>query len=118
MITFSEVSMKANVTIRVNGRSWQRVKSFAKSGPDDRHYVLEMNRNNATVIFGDSEHGAIPPIGSNIQATYRHGSGNAGDVKLSYRASVRRIVDEVLWVAIRNRTNTISFEKHSRFKRK
>ena len=74
VLTFCVISMPAKVTIEVNGRRWQRVTSLTTSGPDDRHYVLKTTGGIATVIFGDGEHGAAPPTGSTVQATYRQGS--------------------------------------------
>ena len=108
--------MQAKVTIEVNGRRWQRVTSLAKSGPDDRHYVLKTTGDIATVIFGDGDHGAAPPTGSTVQATYRHASGKAGEVKLNYRASTSRTLDAALWVVIRNGTKAITFRRRKRFR--
>jgi hypothetical protein len=118
MLTFCVMSMLANVTIEVNGRRWQLVKSLAKSGPDDRHFVLKTTGDSATVIFGDGEHGTAPPTGSTVQATYRQGSGKAGEIKLNYRVSASRTQDQALWVVVRNGTKTISFERHRRFRPK
>ena len=118
VLTFCVRSMPANVTIEVNGRRWQRVMSLAKSRPDDRHYVLKTTGDRATVIFGDGEHGTAPPTGSTVRATYRQGSGRAGEIKLNYRVSASRTLDQALWVVIRNGTKAISFERHKRFRPK
>ena len=118
VLAFCVISMPVNVTIEVNGRRWQRVTSLAKSGPDDRHYVLKTTGDIATVIFGDGEHGTAPPTGSTVQATYRQGLGKAGEIKLNYRASASRTLDQVLWVVIRNGTKAITFERHKGFRRK
>ena len=37
---------------------WHEADSFMKSGPDDRHYV--MDRNKGRITFGDAKHGKIP----------------------------------------------------------
>ena len=87
--------MPAKVTIEVNGRRWQRVTSLTTSGPDDRHYVLKTTGGIATVIFGDGEHGAAPPTGSTVQATYRQGSGKAGEIKVNYRVPASRTVTKL-----------------------
>ena len=118
MLTFCVISMLANVTIEVNGRRWRPVTSLAKSGPDDRHYVLKTTGDIATVIFGDGEHGAAPPTGSTVQATYRQGPGKAGEIKLNYRVPASRTLYQALWVVIRNGTKAVTFERHKRFRRK
>jgi hypothetical protein len=55
---------------------WTEVASLAASGPDDRHFTLD--RETGEVRFGDGEHGRRPASGSQIEATYRCGSGRAG----------------------------------------
>jgi predicted phage baseplate assembly protein len=58
---------------------WQGQKHFFFSGPNDRHYVLERSR--GRLIFGDGEHGRVPPPGAAIMAKqYRTGGGLAGNV--------------------------------------
>jgi hypothetical protein len=118
VLTFCVMTMQAKVTIKVNSRPWQRVRSLARSEPDDRHYVLETTGDITTVIFGDGINGAIPSTGSKVQATYRFGSGAAGNVGLTYRVPVNRTLDEALWVVIRNGTKAITFERRKLFKRK
>src|SRR5215469_5977989 len=49
--------MKSRVLIRVNGRRWKQVKTFAKSGPTDRHYVLEVSGDKTTIVFGKRRSG-------------------------------------------------------------
>lgn len=57
---------------------WDEVDSFAASGPDDRHYVLDPEA--GEVRFGGM--GARPPqIGERVRASeYRYGGGAAGNV--------------------------------------
>jgi predicted phage baseplate assembly protein len=67
---------------------WQVVESFARSGPADRHFVLDTVR--GEVRFGPAirqpdggwrRYGAIPVAGSAIRlSAYRHGGGSAGNV--------------------------------------
>lgn len=110
--------MLPKITIKVNHRRWQQVKSFAKSGPTDRQYVAETNGTKTTISFGDGVHGARLPTGSNIEATYRTGSGKASEVKLSYRTASAPTLDQALWVAIRNRTPAISFGRYRHLRNK
>lgn len=58
---------------------WIAVDDFDASGPEDRHYVIEYEA--GEIRFGDGIHGAIPPRGSDIRATYRVGGGTRGNIK-------------------------------------
>jgi hypothetical protein len=74
--------------VRVNDVLWAAVTDFASSGPDDRHYRVIASPDGATaVLFGDGEHGAVPPAGrKNIAAVYRIGLGrdaNAGRERIT-----------------------------------
>ena len=63
---------------------WREVDDFFSS-PGDAN-VFQLDRTTGTVLFGDGEHGAIPPInvtagGTSIVARqYAHGGGRAGNV--------------------------------------
>jgi predicted phage baseplate assembly protein len=67
---------------------WQVVESFSRSGPTDRHFVLDRVR--GEVRFGPAirqpdggwrRYGAVPVAGSAIRmSAYRHGGGSAGNV--------------------------------------
>jgi hypothetical protein len=104
--------LHTSVSIKVNGLRWVEVKSFAKSGPTNRHFITKTTGGKTTVIFGDGESGARLPTGSTLEATYRTGSGNTGEVRLSYRVRIKPTPDQTLWVAIRNRTQAISFQRY------
>ena len=66
----------------VAGQRWQPVSTLADSGPLDPHYALEIDeRERAQVVFGDGQHGAVPPSGrNNIVVRYRAGHGTAANV--------------------------------------
>jgi hypothetical protein len=59
---------------------WQSRPHLFFSGPDDRHYVVERAR--GRVMFGDGQHGRMPPIGANNirSRRYQAGGGLAGNV--------------------------------------
>lgn len=70
------------IKLTVSGRSWIRVQSFKDSGPDDRHYVVEVNpQGDASVRFGDGKRGRLPAVGARISATYRFGVGAAENLR-------------------------------------
>jgi len=67
---------------------WDRVESFAESGPDDLHYALDLA--NSVVEFGPAiraadgswlQYGAVPPKGTPLRfSRYRHGGGRRANV--------------------------------------
>ena len=62
-------------------RGWQPVPDLLDSDRFDLHFVAEVdNDGRAVVRFGDDNDGMAPPEGSHLHATYRVGSGSAGNV--------------------------------------
>lgn len=58
---------------------WDPREDFLRSGPRDRHYVLDRAR--GRVRFGGGEHGRVPPPGATVLArSYRTGGGSQGNV--------------------------------------
>ena len=68
---------------RVDGEavwvSWERVENFLKSGPEDRHYVL--NPDEGTVRFGNGLNGRVPGLKESIRARfYRYSQLEKGNL--------------------------------------
>lgn len=64
-----------------SGAVWTPVTDLLSSGPDDRHFVAEIdNDGRAHLRFGDGELGRSPEPGSVLSARYRVGLGPAGNV--------------------------------------
>ncbi len=69
-------------------QEWQPVHSFAGSGPDDRHYILDGEA--GIIHFGPAireadggvrQYGAVPPYGSTVRLrAYATGGGRVGNV--------------------------------------
>jgi alpha-N-arabinofuranosidase len=57
--------------ISVAGQPWQPVRSLAQASPHQQAY--QINLATGKVTFGDGRHGAIPPRGATITATYESG---------------------------------------------
>ncbi|MBL8298432.1 MAG: putative baseplate assembly protein [Rhodanobacteraceae bacterium] len=57
---------------------WSEVANFDRSGPHDRHYVLEPER--ARLVFGDGRRGRVVPAGATQSVRLRLGGGVAGNV--------------------------------------
>ncbi|MDH3948715.1 MAG: putative baseplate assembly protein, partial [Gammaproteobacteria bacterium] len=60
---------------------WKPKRDLLSSGPDDQHFVAEIdNDGRAHLRFGDEELGERPDAGLTFQAIYRVGNGLAGNV--------------------------------------
>lgn len=68
--------------VRVAGVRWTRVEQLSTSGPDDRHYRVEIDdEQRLSIVFGDGRNGAVPSAGRrHITASYRVGLGRAGNL--------------------------------------
>lgn len=58
-------------TVFVDGEAWTQVPSLDTAGPGDRVYTFDPASGRAT--FGDGTHGAIPPEGARVTASYTSG---------------------------------------------
>ena len=69
--------------VRVNGILWHEADGLVDLGPKDRGYVTKTDdASKTTVIFGNGEHGARLPTGTeNVTAVYRVGIGQPGNVQ-------------------------------------
>lgn len=74
--------VRADLALRVDGRTWQQVGSLADSGPADTHYTVRVTEDGELRIgFGDGRLGRRLPTGSNnVRAVPRVGSGQAGNL--------------------------------------
>lgn len=74
--------VESTLEVRVNGVRWNPADSLYARGPEEKLYVVRIDNDaKASVIFGDGEHGARLPTGTeNVRATYRHGIGRGGEV--------------------------------------
>jgi len=68
--------------IFAGNEEWTEVRSLAESGPNDHHYMTDIDENQAmSVMGGDGRYGAKFPTGlNNISAQYRTGLGTAGNL--------------------------------------
>lgn len=73
--------------LTVDAVVWTRVSDFISSGPNDKHYTIELTTNDVPVInFGNGINGAIPNKGtSNIIFSYNY------DVKLNGNVGAKSI---------------------------
>jgi predicted phage baseplate assembly protein len=88
-------------------RAWERRDSFQDSGPQDRHFRLDLS--SGTVELGPSvrqadggwrQHGAIPEKGALLRFTrYRHGGGPSGNVAAGRLTYLKRAIPGVASVS-------------------
>jgi hypothetical protein len=63
------------------GQTWQARRDLLHSGPDDRHFVAEVDDDGiARLRFGDGESGRLPGAGARFQASYLTAGGPTGNV--------------------------------------
>jgi len=72
----------SSLAVRVNGVLWHEVEALYGRGPRERVYAIRIGDDHtATVEFGDGATGArLPTAADNVRATYRVGTGLAGQV--------------------------------------
>ena len=82
IVSPDDIAGKGALEIRVNGEAWQEVPSLYARGPTERVYTARQSDPGATyVTFGDGATGSRLPSGAmNVVASYRTGSGLAGDM--------------------------------------
>jgi hypothetical protein len=62
-------------------QAWEARQDLLESGPDDRHFVVEIDdARKARVRFGDGDCGRLPDAGASFRAAYRVGNGTVGNV--------------------------------------
>jgi alpha-N-arabinofuranosidase len=62
-------ALPATTKVNVDGAAWRRVDSLSGADPNDNVFVLSPLA--GLVAFGDGVHGAIPPAGAVVTASYR-----------------------------------------------
>ncbi|GAC1341916.1 MAG: hypothetical protein NVS4B9_10010 [Ktedonobacteraceae bacterium] len=77
------VGAASTLQVRVNNILWHEIDSLVEAGPTDRDFITETaDAGKTAVIFGNGQHGARLPTGvENVQAVYRTGIGQPGNVK-------------------------------------
>lgn len=69
------------VRLRSGGEDWLPARDLLASGRFDRAFVAEVDEGGrAHLRFGDDENGRVPAAGAAFTATYRVGSGTAGNL--------------------------------------
>lgn len=70
-----------SVAIVVGGTTFSQVRTFANSGPDDNHFIVDVKENSqAYVVFGDGIFGNIPTNEQDVVASYQITLGPDGAI--------------------------------------
>lgn len=70
--------------LEVGGVVWELVDTLGRSGPTDKHYIVEVSVDKiAYVKFGDGINGMIPPIGVDLIGDYYISEGINGNVDIN-----------------------------------
>ncbi len=78
---FAQDPHRAGPIVALGPKLWTAKSDLIESGPADRNFVVEMDNGRVGWLrFGDGTHGALPPGGVSFHASYRVGSGQAGNV--------------------------------------
>jgi Baseplate J-like protein len=78
----NEIGAAAELSLRVGGIAWAERPSLFGAAPAERAYTLSTDeQGRLSAVFGDGVRGARLPSGvNNVQATYRKGLGEEGNV--------------------------------------
>src|SRR4029079_7705520 len=102
------LTLRAGETLEIqnaagDSEAWDEVDSFADSGPDDRHFTIDLVH--GLIRLGPELHdpgtaitrrGAIPPKGAALRMSrYRHGGGRIGNVAAGTLTTLRSAVPGV-----------------------
>lgn len=82
-VLFLEDTRTIEVVTLTSGQvtRWDEVEDFLRSGPNDRHYVVEIaDIRRVAIRFGDGAHGAMPAPGAPILARWVTGDPALADV--------------------------------------
>ena len=68
--------------IVINGVSWEFRNTFAFSGPQDKHFIVQVNESKQCyVVFGDGVNGEIPITGQTVLGTFYTCLGSGGNIE-------------------------------------
>lgn len=70
-----------SMLLKVGGEIWTLVDTLGRSGPEDKHYIVEITADRVAIIkFGDGINGKIPNAGLDILGNYYITQGSLGNV--------------------------------------
>lgn len=83
-----------SMLLKVGGEIWELVDTLGRSGPDDKHYVVEITAERKAIIkFGDDINGMVPNPGLELLASYYNTLGQVGNVDANTITQIDYIFD-------------------------
>lgn len=72
--------VEGSSTLKLNDDLWTLVSTFGYSGPNDKHYMVEMTEDQRPyIVFGDGTYGMKPPVSAPIKLSYYITQGSKGN---------------------------------------
>lgn len=87
--TSFEAVVPSSVHVFVNDQEWQVVDSLANAAADDT--VVQLNKYNGTLLFGDGTHGRIPEQGQQVKVSYQVQRDGFVQIVKSMRATFEQV---------------------------
>lgn len=93
--------VEGSMILTVNDVTWQLVDTFAYSGPNDRHFKIELNENRIPcIVFGDGVNGKIPNSGSILKGSYYITYGANGNAEPGSITSLPSVITSAISNAV------------------
>lgn len=97
--------VEGSMLLTVNDVTWQLVETFAYSGPNDRHFKIELDDNRVPcIIFGDGINGKIPDSGSILKGSYYITYGANGNAEPGSITSLPDVITSAISNAVGTNT--------------
>lgn len=87
--TSFEAVVPSSVHVFVNDQEWQVVDSLANAAADDT--VVQLNKYDGTLLFGDGTHGRIPEQGQQVKVSYQVQRDGFVQIVKSMRATFEQV---------------------------
>ena len=81
VLVIADNYVDSSIVLEIAGVAWELKNTFGRSGPLDKHYIVEVSADKlAFVKFGDGINGLIPSPTQNVEADFYTTSGPDGNV--------------------------------------
>ena len=71
-----------SASVVIASEAWVEMESFGRSGPDDKHFIVEIDESGLAFIqFGDGNNGKIPGLSELANIQYRITRGKPGNIE-------------------------------------
>lgn len=79
--TLGEKYVHDSLELKVGGEVWERVDTLGRSGPTDKHYIVDISVDRvAYIVFGDNINGKTPNANQILEGNFYESEGRKGNV--------------------------------------